>query len=183
MEKPSPESPPARRKLRITRRQVLAAGGLVAAAGAVAGGLRVASWWDRQPGEGFEILSDDEAAIVDAIAEAMFPPGGTPALSGKDAGIAAWFDVVLAHTPQPTPNLIRTLMHALDDQARLTRGRGFANLPLQVRTARLHGWLRSSNHNVRGAIGSLVLFVSMGYCGHPDVKEACGWVWPCGFER
>lgn len=183
MAEPPPASTKPDRAPRVTRRQVLAVSGLVAAAGAVGGGLRVLSWWDREAGEGYEILSADEAEIVDAVAEAIFPPGGTPALSGKDAGIAGWFDTVLAHTPQPTPNLIRTLMHALDDSARVSRGRGFARLPLEVRTARLQGWLTHSNHNVRGAFGSLALFVSMGYCGHPEVKAACGWIWPCGFER
>ncbi len=168
---------------KITRRQVLAASGLIAAAGAIGVGVRVASWWDQDAEHPYTKLSPREVELVDAIADAMFPKGGTPALSGSEAKIAPWLDVVLASQPDPTPDLVRLLLHGLDDHARLTSGRSLTGLDDAARADKLRGWLTNDNHLVRGAVSSITLFVAMGYCGHPDVIEACGWKWPCGFER
>jgi hypothetical protein len=168
---------------RITRRQMLAATAVVAAAGTVGGGLRVRSWWDQDAQDEWQVLSPREVELVDALADAMFPPGGTPALSGSESGVTRWFDAVLGSLPEPTGELIRLLLHALDDQTRVTTGRSLTGLSIEDRSDKLRGWLASDNHLVRGAVSSISLFLSMGYCGHPDVKEACGWIWPCGFER
>lgn len=167
---------------RITRRQALAAGALVTA-GTGAVGLHVASWWDRDAAEGYQALSADEVELVDALADALFPPGGTPALSGSEAGVARWFDGVMATMPGPTPKALRLLLHALDDWALATRGKRYPNLSVEARSDRLRSWMANDNHLVRGAVSSLTLFIAMGYCGHPEVIEACGWIWPCGFER
>ncbi|HCP46742.1 MAG TPA: hypothetical protein DIU15_11905 [Deltaproteobacteria bacterium] len=167
---------------RWTRRHVLAASSAVAIAGSLGAAGRVISYWDRASGAAFQTLADHEGEIIDALAEAMFPPGGTPALSGREAGIAAFLDQVLTDMPEPTDDLLRALLHGLDDWARLSRGRGYCALSLETRSERLESWLAHPRHEVRGAIRSLMLFVSMGYCGHPAVKDACGWVFPCGYE-
>ena len=39
---------------RVTRRQMLAAAGVAAAAGTVGAGLRVNSWWDQDAGEDWQ---------------------------------------------------------------------------------------------------------------------------------
>jgi len=162
---------------------MLAAAGVVAAAGTVGVGLRAASWWDQDPADGWRALSPREVDLFDALADAMFPPGGTPALAGSESGVTRWLDAVLADQPEPTGDLIRLLLHALDDEARLTTGHSITGLSLEARADKLRGWLANENHLVRGAVTSISLFLSMGYCGHPDVIKACGWIWPCGFER
>jgi len=167
---------------RWTRRHVLAASAAVATAGALGAAGRVASYWNRDAGAGFQTLAPHEGELIDALAEAMFPPGGSPALSGRDAGIAAFLDQVLTDMPEPTDNLLRSLLHVLDDWARVSRGGGYCGLSLEVRSERLQSWLVHPRHEVRGAISSVMLFVSMGYCGHPEVKDACGWIFPCGYE-
>ncbi|MEE2829665.1 MAG: gluconate 2-dehydrogenase subunit 3 family protein [Myxococcota bacterium] len=168
---------------KITRRQALAVGGLVAAAGAAGLGIRVASWWDQPAEEGFLCLSSREAELVDSLAEALFPPGGTPALSGADAGISRYFDWVVDSIPPPTQHLLRSFLHALDDTARITRLSSYASLPLDERTELLGDWAQSPHYLFRSSVSSLVLFLSMGYCGHPEVRDACGWVFPCGYGR
>ncbi|MCP4869129.1 MAG: gluconate 2-dehydrogenase subunit 3 family protein [Proteobacteria bacterium] len=168
---------------RITRRQMLAAAGVLSAAGAVGIGVRVGSWWDQDPGAEWQALSPREAELFDALADAMFPPGGTPALSGSESGVTRWFDAVLATQPDPTGDLIRLLLHALDDWTRVSTGKSLTGLSVTERGDKLRGWLSAENHLVRGAVSSIALFVSMGYAGHPDVREACGWIWPCGYER
>ena len=166
---------------RVSRRQVLAISGLVAAAGAGGVALRVVSWWDVPADAPYACLSEREARLADSLAEALFPAGGRPALSGADAGLARFLDDVLDATPAPTAELLRLFLHALDDFTRLSHFAGYVELPLAERSALLEGWSQSDNYLFRSAVSGLVLFLSMGYCLHPEVKEACGWVFPCGF--
>ncbi len=170
-------------RLRITRRQVLATSAALATATVAVSAGRVASWWDRDPAEGWLALGPHEVELVDALAEAMFPQGGTPFLSGKDAGLARYFDGIMAVMDSPTDKLLRLLLHALDDWAFLEVGTPYARLPLEARIERLQLWLRHDSHLVRGALNGLVIFLGMGYCGHPEVKAAAGWIFPCGYER
>ena len=166
---------------RITRRMVLATGALVAAPAMLLGG-RALTWWDKDPSEGYRTLHTSEARILDSLAEAYFPPGGTPALSGADAGISAYMDAVFDQMTEPTPTMLRTLLHALNDLARL-EGASYVELPLETRSRLLEGWLTHDNHLLRGAVTGLTTFVASAYCGHPDVRDACGWQFPCGYER
>jgi hypothetical protein len=168
---------------RFTRRHALAAGALASGVGLGATVVRVGSWWKKDTGPGLQILAPEEAELVDAVAEALFPAGGTPELSGADAGVSAWLDAHFVHLPDDTASQLRLLMNALDDWARLTQGARWAELPVERRSAKLESWMRADNHLVRGAISGLVIFVSMGYCLHPEVKDACGWQWPCGMGK
>jgi hypothetical protein len=166
---------------RVTRRQALALSGLVAAAGAAGLGLRAFSWWDAPAGAAFAARPAREAQLIDSMAEALFPPGGVPALSGADAGISRFLDEVIDVMPGVTDNLLRLFICALDDTARLTRRSGYCELPLAERAELLSSWGQSPHYLFRSSVSSLVLFLSMGYCMHPEVKDACGWIFPCGY--
>ena len=166
---------------RVTRRQALAVSGLVAAAGAAGISLRVASWWDAPVGAPLHSLSAREAQLIDSMAEALFPAGGHPALSGADAGISHFLDGVIDAMPQGIARLLRLFINALDDTARLTRRSGYCELPLAERAELLSSWGQSPHYLFRSSVSSLVLFLSMGYCMHPEVKDACGWIFPCGY--
>lgn len=168
---------------RVTRRMVIGVTGLLGMMAVGGVGLRIASWYDRDPSTGFACLESGEAELLDALAEAWFPPGGTPALSGAEAGVAAYLDELFSMMDEPTPSLLRTLLHAIDDWSRLAHGGPFALLPLKERTELLKGWTGSDNHLLRGAIGGLGTFIATAYTGHPEVKKACGWQFPCGYER
>ena len=173
----------ARSVPRFTRRQVLATGAALATATVAVSGGRVASWWDRDAAEGYEALSAKEVSIVEALSDAMFPPGGDPALSGTEAGLARYFDGIMAAMDPPTDKLLRLLLNALDDWAFFETGHSYSKLPLEDRMSTLEGWMGHDSHHVRGAVSGLLVFLGMGYCGHPDVKAAAGWVFPCGYSR
>jgi hypothetical protein len=166
---------------KVTRRQALAVSALVAAAGTTGVGLRAASWWDAPRAQELRCLSEREAQIVDSMAEALFPPGGTPELSGADAGISRFLDGVVDSIPASTDNLLRLFINALDDFTRLTRFSGYCELPLAERTELLGTWAQSPQYLFRSSVSSLLLFISMGYCLHPQVQEDCGWIFPCGY--
>jgi len=177
----SESAPGATSSPSVTRRQALALSGLVAAAGATGLGFRAASWWNAPAGVALICLSAREAQVIDSMTEALFPPGGRPALSGADAGLSRFLDEVLDVMPAPTDQLLRLFINALDDTARLTRFSGYCELPLAERTELLRSWGQSSHYLFRSSVSSLILFLSMGYCMHPEVKDACGWIFPCGY--
>jgi len=179
---PDTERQDAQGAPRITRRMVIATGGLMTAAAGI-GAARLGSWWDADSSPGYRTLNAHEAALMDSIAEAYFPPGGTPALSGADAGISRYLDALFDVMDEPTPSMLRMLLYALDDGARLTHRAGLLALPVEERSDVLRGWTQSDSHLLRGAIGGLLTFIGTAYCGHPEVREACGWEFPCGFER
>ena len=166
----------------ITRRQVLAVGALTAAAGAAGAGLRVASWYDRDGTEPYICLDDREGQLINAIAEAFFPSGGVPSPGGADVGIDRYLDELLYEMGE-NGRLLRLLLHALDDLSRATHLQGLVELPLQQRSDQLQDWVNSPLAPVRQVLSGLMLFVAMGYCGHPDVKREAGWMYICGYER
>lgn len=173
--------PPAGDPL-VTRRMVIATAGLMAAA-AGAGVARIGAYWDPAASPGYSSLTQNEAELIDSISEAYFPPGGTPALGGGDAGISRYLDAIFDQMDEPTPTMLRMLLLALDDNARLTRFAGLRELSIEKRGDLLRSWTQSDNHLVRGAIGGLLTFIGAAYCGHPEVRTACGWEFPCGYER
>jgi len=172
--------------VKLTRRRVLAAGLGVAAASTVAagavGGLAL-SWWDRPPGEGLGALSTDEHAFADAVAEAWFPPGGTPAISGSEARMADFLDEVVAHMEPSTAKPFKLLLQALDAAPLPSRRSHFTALPLEERTEVLKEWVDSSSYLMRqGSVGVLVL-LGIGWTTHPVVAAQMSDWFPCGYGR
>ena len=180
---PGPDDDQQAAGLPLSRRQLLRIAAGLGTVSVVGLGARVWQNWDRPAGEGLQYLAPGEAELLDAMAEALFPPGGDPPLSGADAGITGYLDGVFGDMPDPTGDLLRLLLNSLDDWCRLTSGRRFAVLSLEARQQRLRNWADHPIPPLRSAVSSLLLFISAGYCGHPDVRRACGWVFPCGYER
>ena len=168
---------------KFTRRHVLAIAAATGAAGGLATGARLWSWWDRPATEGYQMLSEHEVELVDSLCEAIFPAGGTPAISGRDVGAARYVDDTLGDVVEPMGNLLRLVLHALDDWARLTRGSGWASLSVEDRGAALQSWTRNESHLVRGAVTGLIIFICAAYTTHPEVQKAAGWDFPCGYNR
>jgi hypothetical protein len=174
----TPESAP-----RFTRRHLFAIAAATGAAGALATGGRVWTWWDRPATDGYRMLSAHEVELVESTCEAIFPPGGIPAIGGRDVGAARYVDDVLGGMVEPTGNLLRLVLHAMDDWSRLTRRRGWASLAIDERGEALQSWSRNSSHLVRGAVTGLTIFICAAYVTHPEVRESAGWQFPCGYER
>lgn len=153
----------------LTRRRVLIALGAVGAAAAVGAGGVALQWIDRPPGEGLRVLSDDEHAFVDALAEAWLPPGGTPPLSGAEARLGDFFDELLSHMLPGQRTELKALLQVLDDLPRATRLAPFRALPLGDRVAILSGWLNSDVWVLRNAAQAVLALIGGGYATHPEV--------------
>lgn len=143
-------------------------------------GGEVVSWWHAPLGAGHAVLSDEEYAFIEAVAEAWMPQGGSPALSGKDAGLAAFVDVVIARMPEPERSLVRLLFHALDDLTLVSHLARFRNLDLADRTVVLAQWIDNPSPNIRQAIRAVLALLSEGWTQHPDVIEVIRPMFPCG---
>lgn len=170
----------------MNRRQFLALGG-VSALGLAAGsaGWRVGKvWWNQQPGDDFRVLSDHEATIATSIAEAMFPGDHLGMPSGPEVGVVDTLDEYLDAAPEYTANLLRLLLHAIDEMA-VVSGFGmtrFHRRPLDERVDILNSWDASWINARREAFEGLKLILSMGYCESPRVLEAAGIDYECGFD-
>lgn len=167
----------------MNRRQFMVLGGvstLGLAVGSAAwrvGGV----WWDQKPGEGRQVLSGDEVQIAESIAEALFP-GDHEMPAGDEVGVIETLDGYLAAIPSQKANLLRLLLHAIDEMAvpsdlGLTR---FRNRSLEERIEILNAWDDSWIGVRREAFEALKMVLSMGYCESPQVLEAAGIDYECG---
>jgi hypothetical protein len=153
----------------------LALGGLAYRVGGV--------WWDQTPGAKLRVMSDDEADILAAIADTMFPgedfPGGMP--SATQTGIVEFFDDYLASIDEMTSNLLRVLLHGIDDMAVFADfgATRFRFRPRPEREEILKAWGRSWFSARRGAYVSLTILIAMGYTEHPDVIRSAGYDYAC----
>jgi hypothetical protein len=169
--------------VKITRRHVLAAMAAVPAAGALGVGGLAWRWWDRPPGAGLKRLSQDEHDFVVAIAEAWFPGGGEPALSGADADLGAFFDDVLDGMQPATATELKLLLQALDDLTLPTRFAPFRTLSLDDRIEVLGAWMGSDQWLLRNAVQATLVLVGTGYTTHPAVVETLRPWFACGYGR
>lgn len=167
--------------MRLTRRHLLAASALVAAGAATGVGAVAWRWWDQPADTPYVALSPDEIAILDALADACFPPGGTPPMGGAEAGVARYFDGVLAGLEPTQRKLLKVGLHALDAAPLATHGGYLTELPVVDASAAVAGMLASSRHEIRGLAQSLSLFVGMAWFAHPDVRAIVGPGFACGY--
>lgn len=165
----------------LSRRQLLAGAAAFAAAGVVAAGGVAARWWDQPASAPFAHLSADEAAFLDAVADAIFPAGGEPALSGREARVARYVDAVLTGLAPTQRDLLRVGLHALDALALAEAGAFFSALGAEQAGAVLKGWLAGVDPNLRGLAQSVYVFVGMAYLAHPDVAPVLAPQFACGF--
>lgn len=161
--------------------------GLGGALGLIFGGVafRVGGfWWDQTAASGMKVLSGDEVVLIQSIAEAMFPADlGMPA--GSQVGLPDFMDDYLASIAPGTANLLRLLLHAIDDMAVFadlgpTR---FHRRPLEERIEILQAWNDSWLAPRRGAFSSLKMIMGMGYCESQAVIAAAGFHYSCGGEE
>lgn len=144
-------------------------------------GMRIGGfWWDQTPSAKMKLLSSHEILIVQTMAEALFPGDlGMPA--GNQVGLPDFVDHYLASVSETTANLLRLLLHAIDDMAifadmGVTR---FHLRPLEDRIEILRAWDESWLGPRRGAFTSLKLIFGMGYCERPEVIQAAGLDYTC----
>lgn len=170
-------------KLRLTRRHVLAAMGAVAAAGALGVGATAWRWWDAPAGEGLQRLSVDEHDFVQALAEAWWPAGGEPALSGADAQLGRWMDDVVGAMTHEAGSELKILLQLYDESTLATRLRPFRRLPLETRIEVVRGWLDADLWLWRNGIQALLVLIGVGWTTHPEVVGYLRPHYRCGYGR
>lgn len=109
------------------------------------------------------------------------PPGGEPALSGRDARLGTYVDRLTGSMAETQRNLFRVLLHMFDDAPVPKRGGTFQSLDLATRTEVLQGWHDSDNYLTRQAIGSVLILMSFGWTLHPDVVGYFRPHYGCGY--
>lgn len=121
------------------------------------------------------MLAPREAAVLEAAAEALYPPGGAVPISGADAGLAGYVDGYLAMLPAATRRLVRLLLLAFEQAPLLFPARGhggrrrFSSLTLEQRVQVLEDWRTASLFFRRLAFTSLRALLTMAYFAHPAV--------------
>lgn len=162
----------------MDRRDFLKISGIgTLAAGLGATAYRVRDWIGQTPAESFEVLSREESDIARAMADAMFPgepylDGGLP--NGVDAGVVDHLDSYLASIDERSSQLLRLLLHLVDDAAYLV-GLGFEPFRQRNREERigiLRAWDQSSIPVRRKGFKGLKLVLAAGYCTNDRVLGA-----------
>lgn len=152
------------------------------AAGALGGGT-LASWWDQEPSEGLRVLSEEEVEMLDALAEAIFPSGGDPAIGGREAACGRFTDRVLSGMAPTQANLVRLSLHALDPLTLPTHGARFHTLPTVTATEVVRSWLSSDLAELRGVVQSFYIFLGTAWTTHPQVAPRIQRLSNCGYGR
>ena len=128
-------------------------------------------------------LRRGEQALLVAVAEAVFPPGGAIPCSGLEARIPAYVDGLIGRA-HPRPRRQMRLLFFLFEHVTLVfpapgglRGRRrFSSLDLEGRIAVLESWAGSRLPARRATFGSLRAIVTLGYFAHPPVLRQLGLV-------
>ena len=168
----------------MNRRQFLILGGVSTTALVVgSAAYRIgAVWWDQTPHEDFDVLSAREVEIAEAIADAMFPGDHLGMPNGTEVGVLSTFDRYLEAIHPQKANLLRLLLHAIDEMA-IFDGLAmvpFRKRPRKQRIAILNRWDDAGLNARKEAFLGLKVIFSMGYCESPEVMERAGIEYECG---
>lgn len=146
-------------------------------AGGAAYGILAAS----SAGAGRRVLSSAEVALLEALAEAYFPPGNAIGVDGRDVDVVTPLDVWVASMAPSEQRVVRSLLRLIDLWPRLSLGGfgRFSGLSLEDRVAVLIAFEESALEP-RRAIGQLVRgLVSFPYFEDPRVLHGIGVEYGC----
>lgn len=130
---------------------------------------------------GRQVLGEGEVRLIEALADAHFPPGNVLGVAAVDLPMADEVDGWLAALGPTEQDLVRTLLALFDLWPRLTLTgvRRFADLGLEDRVALLRAF-DGSSLPVRRALAQLMrLVVSMPYFEQPAVLARVGHRFGC----
>lgn len=162
----------------VTRRALI--GGTAALAAVAALGIGVGFGVLPGAAEGFEVLSEDEVATVRALYDAMFPPGNTFGVAGRDVDLAPRIDVAFAQEMEPElMPAFRYLLRAISLSPVPTHGARFAELDFEGRRAVLANWTDPENLPKRMGWEALKVPLAMAWFGQRAVLDSIGWRAEC----
>lgn len=159
----------------LSRRALLGLCAASAAALALAWAARL-----EDPGPGLRVLGAHERGLIDAMGEALFPPGNPVGPAWSELELGAEVDQMLHHELGPavvTP--FRALLRAVDLAALWTFGARFARCSLAERLELLHAWGEAGVVPTRLAHDSLKGVMGLAYFNHPRVLAQLGYRASC----
>ena len=160
----------------ISRRNLLVAS--LAASAVVATGGFTAHLGPAAPGA--VVLSAREMAIVDAIAEVLFPAGPL-GIGAREAQVGRRVDRIVAELLDPQRlSGFRYVLRAVEMGTQAARGVRFSKLPLEERVEVLEAWADPSVLPRKIGFDVLRVFLGMAYFRHPAVLGVIGWRAECG---
>ncbi|MCA9562278.1 MAG: hypothetical protein KC561_02255 [Myxococcales bacterium] len=143
--------------------------------------VRVGLWWNREPGKDLQSLSTREFELVEAMAEAWFPPGGDPPESGKEMNLAMFVDAQIAGMNNDIARVLKAGLHALQDLTLIEEWTTtpFHRLPLEERQRILTDWEVNPSFPKRSLIRLYKWYIGMGFCEYPGMLERVGVDYRC----
>jgi hypothetical protein len=118
-------------------------------------------------------LTAKEQAIVGAVADTLFPPGGPIPVSGTQAGLIQYMDDYVGRLPTQPAILVRLLFQFIEHGPWIFGlKRRFTALSHGERLEVLEGMRTSPIYFRRVACLSMRAILTMGYLAHPDVARA-----------
>jgi len=128
----------------------------------------------------YQVLRRNEVALLTAVSEAMFPPGGHIPASGVDANLPDYIDRWMSVSSKQTRVLMHLLYFLIEHATVIFPAPGragrrrFSALDFDQRVAVLQGWGESSLYLRRLVFVSLRSILTMGYFAHPPVLRKLG---------
>lgn len=167
----------------LNRRKFLAGSGAALAALAVGGVVGAGAVELPQPAAGRFCLSGHELLLVQALAEALFPPGNALGVSAVGMDLAAEVDELMGDRLDPvvTP-VFRRVLQVLDDGTLVSRGARFADLPLGARVDVMAAWAEPGVLARRVMYDALRTIVGMVFFCRPEVCAVIGWRPGCAVD-
>lgn len=166
----------------FSRRGFLKLGVGVGGGALLLGGSALALFRAGPAAEGMAVLSSDEAAFLEALAEVYLPPGNALGLDVKALEVSASFDRHLASLPSRERRIVRGLFALFDQWPRLSFssfGR-FAGLPLEERIEIIRAWEESPRQARHGIAGILRVLLGLHLFASPAALLAVGHRYGCG---
>lgn len=166
----------------LSRRGFMKLGLGVGAGALLLGGGVVAMFRVGPPGPGKQVLSDDEAAFLEALAEVYLPPGNDLGLDARSLDVPGSFDAHLAGLPKREQRVLRGLFTLFDQWPRLSFSSGgrFARLPLADRVEVIRAWEESPRQTRHGIAGLLRVLLGLHLFSSPAALAAVGHRYGCG---
>lgn len=149
----------------------------------VGGAAAIALAWAVQledPAPELRVLGRRERALIDAVGEALFPPGNPVGPGWAELDLGAEVDRMLDHELGPsmvTP--FRALLKGLDLAALWTFGGRFAACTLPERLELLRAWGEAGVVPTRLAHDSIKSIMGLAYFNHPRVLAQLGYRASC----
>lgn len=162
--------------LMLSRRTLLAGGGALAALA----GVTVPAVVLPSAAPGRFLFGEAELVLIQAVGEALFPPGNPLGVAGEQVDLATRVDELLGDAlDAEVGTVFRYVLRALENGTIASRGMAFSTLRLDDRIDVLNHWEDTGVLPRRMAYDALRLVYGMAFMTTPEVLAVVGWSARC----